>query len=288
MKNITRIAVACSVLVLASALPASAEPLKDLATKTHYHGIAFARSGSAVLLLASHHGLFAVDKIGDAAQVSPMQDYMGFSPGPSDPLTYYASGHPHGGGNSGFLKSIDGGASWKQISAGVGGPVDFHQMDVSPANPQRIYGSYGNLQISRDGGQTWTIAGTPPQKLVAIAASGKSADQLYAATENGLYESVDAGGSWQPAAFEGEVVSMIKTGPEGALLAFVLGKGLMKASEDRPGEWTSLSNGFGESIPLHLAISSTDSKWLALTAQDNAVMESRDGGFTWTPFGQSR
>ena len=288
MKLISRFAFACSVLALVSAAPASAEPLKELAAKTHYHGIAFARSGSAVLLLASHHGLFAVDKTGDATQVSPMQDYMGFSPGPADPLTYYASGHPHEGGNSGFLKSIDGGATWKQISAGVDGPVDFHQMDVSPADPQTIYGSYGSLQISRDGGQTWTIAGTPPQKLVAIAASGIKAEQLYAATQNGLFMSIDAGASWQPLAFDGDVVSMVKIGPKGALLAFVLGKGLMKASEDKPGEWTSLSNGFGESIPLHLAISSTDSKWLALTTQDNAVMESRDGGFTWTPFGQSQ
>lgn len=288
MKKLFQLVFSYSAIALAAIPPASAEPLSELAARTHYHGIAFARSGSAVLLLASHHGLFAVDKTGDATQVSPMQDYMGFSPGPADALTYYASGHPHEGGNSGFLKSTDGGASWKQISAGVGGPVDFHQMDVSPADPQRIYGSYGNLQISRDGGQTWTIAGTPPQKLVAIAASGKSADQLYAATQNGLYESVDAGGSWQPLAFEGEVVSMIRAGPEGTLLAFVLGKGLMNASEDKPGEWTSLSNGFGESIPLHLAISSTDSKWLALTTQDNAVMESRDGGVSWTPFGQSQ
>lgn len=283
MRNFAQALLACTAIALAS--PALAEPLKDLAGRTHYHGIAFARSGSAVLLLASHHGLFAVDKSGDATQASPTQDYMGFSPGPADPLAYYASGHPQEGGNSGFLKSTDGGATWKQLSSGVGGPVDFHQMDVSPADPQTIYGSYGNLQISRDGGLNWTTAGTPPRKLVAIAASGVTADNVYAATQNGLYQSADAGKSWQPIAFEGEVVSMVETGTEGALLAFVLGKGLMKADENKPGEWAPLSNGFGKSIPLHLAVNPADATQMALTTQDNAVLASHDSGVTWAPFG---
>jgi hypothetical protein len=87
MKKPLKLAFASSLLALATLAPALAEPLKKLATKTHYHGITFARSGSAVLLLASHHGLFAVDKDGQATQVSPMQDYMGFSPNPADPLT---------------------------------------------------------------------------------------------------------------------------------------------------------------------------------------------------------
>ena len=286
MKKSIQAAFACSLFALAAITPASAETLKELASKTHYHGIAFARAGSAVLLLASHHGLFAVDKNGDATQVSPMQDYMGFSPNPADPLSYYASGHPAGGGNSGFLKSTDGGASWKQISTGVDGPVDFHQMDVSPTDPQTIYGSYGNLQVSHDGGQTWAVTGAPPEKLVAIAASGIKAEQLYAATQNGLHVSMDAGATWQLLEFDGKVVSAVKAGPNGTLLAFVLGQGLMKAQEDRPKEWTVLSNGFGDAIPLHIAIDPADGNHLALTTQNNDVLESRDGGSTWAPFGK--
>lgn len=287
MKKSIKLAFVCSFLALAALSPASAETLKELATRTHYHGISFARSGSAVLLLASHHGLFAVDKNGDATQVSPMQDYMGFSPNPADPLSYYASGHPAGGGNSGFLKSIDGGASWKQISTGADGPVDFHQMDVSPTDPQTIYGSYGTLQVSHDGGQTWAVTGAPPKKLVAIAASGVNTGQLYAATQNGFHVSVDAGATWQPLEFDGKVVSAVETGPNGILLTFVLGQGLMKAQEDKPKEWTVLSNGFGDAIPLHIAIDSVDDNHLALTTQNNDVFESYDGGSTWTPFGKA-
>jgi photosystem II stability/assembly factor-like uncharacterized protein len=287
MKIVNRFAFACAALALAALAPASAETLDVLAGKTHYHGIAFARSGSATLLLASHHGLFALTRDGEVTLVSPVHDYMGFSPDPVDPLSYYASGHPSDGGNSGFLKSIDGGASWKQLSPGVGGPVDFHQLDVSPADPQTIYGGHGELQISRDGGQTWSIAGTPPAKLVAIAASGANAGQVYAATQNGLSVSVDAGASWQPLEFKGEVVSTVKVGPDGSLFAFVLGRGLMKANENKPNEWTLLSNGFGDAIPLHLAINPVDLNHLALTTQENGVLESRDGGSTWASFGKN-
>lgn len=286
MKKSIKLAFACSLLSLTILSPASAETLKELGGRTHYHGIAFARSGSAVLLLASHHGLFAVDKNGEAIQVSPVHDYMGFSPNPADPLGYYASGHPPEGGNSGFLKSTDGGASWKQISTGVDGPVDFHQMDVSPTDPQSIYGSYGNLQVSHDSGQTWAVTGAPPEKLVSIAASGINAEQIYAATQNGLHVSMDAGTTWQPLEFDGKVVSAVKIGPNGTLLAFVLGQGLMKAQEDKPKEWTVISNGFGDAIPLHIAIDTADSKHLALTTQNNDVLESRDGGSIWAPFGK--
>lgn len=287
MNIISKLAFACSLISLAAIPPAYAESLEVLAGKTHYHRIAFARSGSATLLLASHHGLFALTKDGEATRVSPVHDYMGFSPDPADPLGYYASGHPAGGGNSGFLRSADGGATWKQLSPGVGGPVDFHQMDLSPAEPKTIYGSYGELQVSRDGGLSWTVAGTAPAGLIALAASSLKADQLYAATKQGLYVSADAGASWQPLEFAGEVVSTVKVGADGSLLAFVLGRGLMKASESKPGEWTLLSNGFARAIPLHIAIDPANAHHLALTTQDNGVLESIDGGVTWMPFGKS-
>ena len=95
MKKSFRLTFAC-VLFAFAGNTAFAETLVELADKTHYHGIAFARSGSAELLLASHHGLFALDKNGEATRVSPVHDYMGFSPDPTDPLSFYASGHPAG------------------------------------------------------------------------------------------------------------------------------------------------------------------------------------------------
>jgi hypothetical protein len=45
-----------------------------------------------------------------------VQDFMGFTPHPSDPATLYSSGHPAGGGNLGFIVSEDGGGSWTQLA----------------------------------------------------------------------------------------------------------------------------------------------------------------------------
>jgi photosystem II stability/assembly factor-like uncharacterized protein len=274
-----------SILLATGVTAAKAETLAELPQHTHYHGIAFNRSGTSVLLLATHHGLFAVDKDGTATRVSPMQDFMGFSPDPANPLSYYASGHPAAGGNSGFLRSADGGATWTQLSEGVDGPVDFHQMDVSPADSKTIYGAYGKIQVSRDGGSTWAIAGDPPADLIALAASSLDAQRLYAATEKGLYRSDDAGATWRIAAFEGNVVSMVESGPGSVLYAFVLGRGLVKANEKNLDEWSVLSNGFGEAIPLHFAIDGTDNQHLALTTHESQVLESLDGGPTWRQFG---
>jgi len=268
-------------------IPASAETLAELGRKTHYHGIAFARSGTAALMIATHHGLYAVDKDGSVTRVSPVQDFMGFSPDPANELGYFASGHPATGGNSGFLRSVDGGANWTQLSPGVDGPVDFHQMDVSGADPKVVYGGFGQIQVSRDGGATWEIAGDAPERLIALAASSLKAERLYAATENGVLVSEDGARSWAPLAFAGEVASAIQTGPDKALYAFVVGRGLMKASEDKPDSWSVLTNDFGEAIPLHLATNTKDGQQLALTMQNNEVRESRDGGKSWRLFGQT-
>lgn len=273
--------------VLSLVMPSNAETLAELGQKTHYHGIAFPRAGTAALMLATHHGLYAVDKDGTATRLSPVQDFMGFSPDPASATGFFASGHPATGGNSGFLNSLDGGTTWKQLSPGLDGPVDFHQMDVSGADPKTIYGSFGQLQLSRDGGATWQIAGDAPERLIALAASGLKAERLYAATESGLMVSDDAGASWAPLGFEGEVVSTIQTGPEGALYAFVLGRGLLKANEGKPDAWTVLFNGFGEAIPLHIAADEKDGQHLALSMQNNDVQESVDGGKTWRRFGQA-
>lgn len=81
--------------------------------------------------------------------------------------------------------------------------------------------------------------------------------------------------------------STVKVGVDGSLLAFVLGRGLMKASENKPYDWTLLSNGFAEAIPLHIAIDPANVHHLTLTTQANDLLESIDGGATCAPFGKS-
>ena len=265
--------------------PAEAQtlPVSELAAHTHVHGLAVDRNDPDTLLIATHHGLFRAGPDGKAERVSVVQDFMGFNSHPSDPNTLYASGHPAEGGNLGFIASTDGGRTWQQISPGANGPVDFHQMTVSPADPQRIYGAYGALQASNDGGNTWTMVAPLPDKLIDLAASAKDARTLYPATEGGLLVSRDGGATWQ-AVLEGAPASMVEVAPDGRLYAFMLGRGLLASAEDSL-EFETVSGEWGNVFLLHLAIDPEDPRRLFGATQAGVVLASTDGGRTWKPFG---
>ena len=267
---------------------AAGETVADLALMTHVHGIAVDRGDPSRLMLATHHGFYAVTSTGDVEQVSETgDDFMGFTAHPTDPSILYASGHPERGGNLGFIVSGDGGRSWSQVSEGAGGPVDFHSMDVSKSDPDVIYGSFRGLQVSRDGGRTWEIAGPGPARLIDLAASAMDPDTVYAATEAGLQVSRDAGRSWQPTEVAGQPVSLVEVSEDGRILAFVVGLGLLQGKEGSP-EWETLNAEFGGRILLHLAIDPLEPERIYAVTLNSEVLASADGGKTWRPFGSDR
>jgi hypothetical protein len=273
---------AIAAMILAG--PASAaETVADLSSHTHIHGLAVDRADPTRLLIATHHGLYRAAPDGSVELVSPVQDFMGFNAHPTEAGTLFASGHPAGGGNLGVILSTDNGATWTELSPGLGGPVDFHQMTVSPADPLVIYGAYGALQVSRDGGRSWAIAGQPPERLIDLAASAKNANTLYAATEEGLSLSLDGGQTWKPI-IQGAPVTMVETGPNGGLYVFVFGEGLKRAQEGAF-RFTTLSDNWGERYILHLAADPSDANRLYAATGDSVVLKSQDGGKTWSGFG---
>jgi photosystem II stability/assembly factor-like uncharacterized protein len=277
------IAVAGGVLMAPSLSPAQSErPLTELLGSTHIHGLAVDRADPGRLLIATHHGLHALDvDAGTTAPVSEARDdFMGFTAHPAEAGILYASGHPAGGGNLGFIVSEDGGETWETLSAGANGPVDFHQMDVSKADASLIYGVYGGLQASRDGGRTWQRVGPAPEGLIDLAASARGADRLFAATQQGLLVSEDGGETWQPVAALRQPVSMVETTADGAVYAFMLGSGLMRAEEPSL-DWQTLSNGFGDRYLLHLVVDPHNQDRFFASTQHNELMASRDGGRTW-------
>lgn len=257
--------------------------VSQLKEHTHIHGLAVDRQDPEKLLIATHHGLFRSGSDGKAELISPVQDFMGFSPNPSDPKTLYASGHPAGGGNLGFIASTDNGVTWDQISPGANGPVDFHQMTVSLADPQVLYGAYGSLQVSRDGGKSWSVVGTLPEKLIDLAASAKDADTLYAATEAGLSVSRDGGQRWETV-LDGAPVSLVEVAADGSVYAFVLGRGLVQSAGSNIA-FKTISDALGDKILLHLAIDPADRNRIFAASHQGDILASTDGGASWTELG---
>jgi len=284
-----------AVAILAVALllqPLAAEnmTISEIAEKTHFHGIAVDPRDASRVYLATHHGFFVVGPDGMAKRVSAnADDFMGFTPHPTDPSILYASGHPASGGNLGIIMSTDGGRNWSRIARGVNGPVDFHQMDASKADPKVIYGVHGDLQVSRDGGHSWRQGGTAPDGLIDLAASAKDVNRLYAATKGGLFASEDGGKSWRIADILTRPTTMVQTGFDGPIYAFVVGTGLLRTTEPSL-DWSVVSNDFGDNYILHLAIDPTDNRNLyavTLEAQTRkqAILVSRDAGQTWSILG---
>jgi hypothetical protein len=153
----TRVAIRCLMLALAAAPGlgrAETVPLTQLQQTTHFHGIAVDPRSPGHIYLATHHGFFSVAPDGQATRLSSdRNDYMGFTPHPQKAGVLFATGHPERGGNMGFIRSDDGGTTWRQLSKGAGGPVDFHQMDVSRADPNHVYGVYRGCSSARTEGK---------------------------------------------------------------------------------------------------------------------------------------
>jgi photosystem II stability/assembly factor-like uncharacterized protein len=272
--------------VLAESSHAETIPLSKLQQVTHFHGIAVDPKDPSRIYLATHHGFFVVTADGVATRVSEKKnDFMGFTTHPTDPSVLYASGHPAGGGNLGFIISSDGGKTWQQVAKGVNGPVDFHQMDVSKADAKTIYGVFfGGLQVSKDSGRTWQLAAKMPEGLIDLAASATDVNRLYAATKRGLLASDDGGATWQPAYIPGEPTTMVTTAADGVVYVFVLGKGLIRGTEPSL-RWKTLSNDFGGRYILHMAIDPINIDNLYVVTQKRQVLASKDGGRTWAVFG---
>lgn len=265
--------------------------VSELARNTHFHGIAAHPADDAAIYLATHHGIFVVQSDGTAHRVSNDQnDYMGFTPHPTDPEVLFGSGHPVGGGNMGFITSSDGGKNWRKIADGVDGPVDFHQMDVNKADPMIVVGISGGLQISRDGGLEWSMIGPAPEGVIDIAASGIDANTFYAATRNGLMRSTDGGGTWTAAHTLRRPATLVHTTSDGTLNAFQIGGGLLRTNE-KSLRWRRVNDDFGDAYIAHMAVAPGDENVLfAITIDPNtraqAIVASQDGGETWSALGE--
>ncbi len=102
----------------------------------------------------------------------------------------------------GVWRSADRGESWKKQSdavSGATGPHYYQELVASPHLFDRIYLMDVRIQISNDGGKTFSRL---PEKLKhsdnhALAFLADDPDYLLAGTDGGLYESRDSAATWR-------------------------------------------------------------------------------------------
>ena len=230
-------------------------------------------------------------------------------------------GHPYGPNEErGIYRSRDGGATWERVlykDADTGGSA----VAIDPAHPDVVYaamwqsrlgpwedknefeGTNGGLFKSSDGGTTWkrlsaglpdnltqinfSIAASSPQRIYAVAGTTEPGDYSSAAGL-GVFRSDDAGEHWvritsDPRAslrIGGGALTVLRADPTNADVVYSMGLVTMK-SADGGKTWTPLRGAPGGDDYQNMWISPSDSRVLALVADQGAVI-TVNGGESWS------
>ncbi|MFT3684463.1 MAG: GC-type dockerin domain-anchored protein [Phycisphaerales bacterium] len=126
---------------------------------------------------------------------------IAFAPG----KLYVSGGQDFGGQFVGLYSSPDNGVSWSELSA-TWPSRSVTSVAVNPSNPQQVYAGTqrAGLGVSNDGGATWTfsIGGTGSLPVNDISFVPGQASTIFLAMNSiAVLRSTNSGGSFQPAAF---------------------------------------------------------------------------------------
>lgn len=108
-------------------------------------------------------------------------------------IVYAADGRP--------LKSIDGGATWQVVNAGI--PDGVTQIRIDPANDDILYAISTQLYRSANAGTTWTLA--LDGGVISVVPDPGHPGTVYASASYVL-RSLDYGSTWERRSFDAEVV----------------------------------------------------------------------------------
>ena len=248
---------------------------------SHGHGLAVDIADSSKLYIATHYGLLVLQNDTDLYRIGTSRDdYMGLSVHPTNSNIFFSSGHPKTGGNIGFQQSQDGGITWSKISDGLGGPVDFHAMAVSPVNPELVLGWHqGSLQRSIYGGKTWEKLATPAP-FVAIEGDTNDENVVYASSPQGLFKSQDKGETWGQ--LMNGYVATIAVHPTYSQSILISSEKLgLAISKDGGSNWEQIQANFNNESPLFIAYDKQKPETAYILTEKNSVFKSIDSGENW-------
>jgi photosystem II stability/assembly factor-like uncharacterized protein len=211
----------------------------------HVHGLGIDPSDSSILYIATHGDFYKSVNGGTPVKVDKQRaDYMAFNAPQTSGAPLYASGHPSTGGNTGLIKSMDGGQTWQVVATILDPPVDFHAMALGKTDPNIIIGydsANRGLFKTIDAGKTWDKLDAPGDYVAALAMSPSDPKIVFAGTDKGLFQSNNGGASWtQLNQYKGLAVLALAFDADGNLYASTVEFGLV-VSPDLGKTWESIS-----------------------------------------------
>lgn len=184
-------------------------------------------------------------------------------------------------------KTTDGGKRWMAIADGMIDDSDVMSIAIDAKNPERIFASAcSGIYRSESGGLHWTkLEGIPyaSRRTQQILSDPAKPSRWFAGTTEGLWETDDEGETWERVlGRETSVNALVFPKPSGAL---ILGSedGVRVEKEGRD-QFVRSERGFGHRVLTGSAVQGLDGKHLlvAFDAAEPAVLESTDGGATWS------
>jgi photosystem II stability/assembly factor-like uncharacterized protein len=123
---------------------------------------------------------------------------IGLAVSPADPSTVYAiiESIDDAGG---FFRSTDAGANWKKMSDHVSAsPQYYNELVPDPVDPDRVYSMDTWLQVTEDGGATFTRVPVQAKHVDdhALWIDPDDPDHLVNGCDGGVYETFDGGEAW--------------------------------------------------------------------------------------------
>jgi hypothetical protein len=258
----------------------------------HIHGLGIDPADRSTLYIATHGDFYQSINGAPPLKVDEKRaDYMAFNAPYSQGVPLYASGHPATGGNTGLIKSTDGGKTWQEVAKVLDPPVDFHAMGVGKSDPNVIIGFDGTgrgLFKTIDAGQNWQTL-QYPEYISTLAISPNDSSLVFAGTGKGIYQSSDGANTWTKInQYEEQLVFALSFDENGILYASTDNSGLSK-SADLGKSWENIDT-------PKLTITS-----IAVDAQNNTiyvagyvadgfqeVYKSSDGGASWDLIGTNK
>jgi uncharacterized repeat protein (TIGR01451 family) len=194
--------------------------------------------------------------INDGFNVRPLSNVRAIAFDPQTSSTIYAT--TNSSALAGFVKSTDGGATWKSASTGVGAR---NSLAINPRNTSVIIsGDSKSTDAGLSFNRTFFFAGA-----ASVAFDPTRPSRVYLGAALGVYKSTDQGDTWALASPQGQVqaVGAIAIDPRDPNIIYAGGVGGVSRSTDGGATWSQAKQGMTTERINALAISPSTSKLYA-------------------------
>jgi photosystem II stability/assembly factor-like uncharacterized protein len=197
-----------------------------------------------------------------------------------DPLTpsrlYVALGFGAGGS---FLKSLDGGQSWKVIYANAGPFYNTSSnLVIDPSNPSTLY-RINPLLKSTDGGISWSPTGFT-KTISALAVDPTNSNTLYLSTGKMIFKSLDGGQSWNALDTVIPPTGSFVFNPDSSTIYATTSGGVFR-SADGALNWADLNTGL-RLLDIEVLVGDPVDPATLYAGGNDGLFKSVDSGESWT------